>query len=191
MITDLTDSNIDTSRVLGLDVSTKSIAFAVIENGNLKRYGKVYIEGDGIWERAADANRKTYSILKLTKPTHVSIEGAVYVNNRSVVIKLSYIYGAIAGVVGATGHTMSEVSPIAWMSFIGSPANTKQKKDALKSEYPEKSKSWLQTESRRRRKQYTIDWAKSQFSVDIDDDDAADAVGVAWYAWNNDAEISH
>lgn len=185
MIGDLVDKkNIDS--VLGLDVSTKSIAFAVIEAGELKRYGKVYIEGDTIWERAADANRKTYSVLKLASPTHVSIEGAVYVNNRSVVIKLSYIYGAIAGVVGATGHSMAEVSPITWMSFIGSPANTKERKAALRREFPNKSKSWLQTESRRRRKQYTIDWVKSKFGVTIDDDDVADAVGVAWYAWSND-----
>lgn len=185
MIGDLVDKK-DVSRVLGLDVSTKSIAFAVIEDGDLKRYGKVYIEGETIWERAADANRKTYNILKLASPTHVSIEGAVYVNNRSVVIKLSYIYGAIAGVVGATGHSMAEVTPLAWMGFIGSPANTKERKAALRKEFPSKSKSWLQTEARRRRKQYTIDWAKSKFDVDIEDDDVADAVGVAWYAWSND-----
>lgn len=180
------DNKIDTSTILGLDVSTKSIAFAVIQDGKLKRYGKVYIEGNTIWERAADANRKTYNILKLTQPTHVSLEGAVYVNNRSVVIKLSYIYGAIAGVVGATGRTMTEVTPITWMSYIGSPSNTKQRRQALKREFPDKSKSWLQSESRRRRKQYTIDWAKSKFGVEIDDDDVADAVGVAWYSWEND-----
>jgi len=186
VIKDLVDSGTDVSRVLGLDVSTKSIAFAVIEDGKLKRYGKLYIEGDGIWQRAADANRKTYTLLKMIKPTHASIEGAVYVNNRSVVIKLSYIYGAIAGVVGATGHSMTEVTPIAWMSFIGSPKNTKDRKESLKREFPGKSKSWLSGESRRRRKQFTIDWVKQQFSVDVDDDDVADAIGVAWYSWSND-----
>lgn len=179
-------NKLDTSRVLGLDVSTKSIAFSVMDDGVLDSYGKLYIVGDDIWEKAADANRKTYSLLQLNKPTHVAIESAVYVNNKSVIIKLSYIYGSIGGVVGAKGYSMTDVTPLAWGKFIDNPVNDKARRDALAKEYPDKSKSWLKNEARRRRKQYTMDWIKENLGADVEDDDVADAIAVAWYSWSND-----
>ena len=176
----------DTTRTLGLDLSTKSMAFAVIESGSVDVYGKLYIEGNTIWERAACANRNAYYMLKMTRPTHVSIESAVFVNNRSVVIKMAYVYGSVAGVVGAKGYSMSEVSPLSWGAYIGNPVNNKAQKMMLKKEFPGKTDSWLKGEARRRRKKFTMDWVESQFGVVVNDDDVADAIAVAFYASENE-----
>jgi Holliday junction resolvasome RuvABC endonuclease subunit len=175
----------DTSRTLGLDLSTKSMAFAVLEDDTLSAYGKLYIEGNTIWDRAAIANRNTYALLKITKPSHVAVESAVFVNNRSVVIKLAYVYGSVAGVIGAKGYTMTEVSPLTWGAYIGNPVNNKTQKALLKREFPGKTESWLKSEARRRRKQFTMDWVYSEYGIRLEDDDIADAVAVAFYALEN------
>lgn len=172
-------------RVLGLDLSTKSIAFAIIDDGELDAFGKVDILGQDVWEKAADAATKIDAVLKLAKPNYVCIEAAVFVNNRSVIIKLSHIYGAIGGAIGRKGYYVTDVSPLSWGAYIGNPVNSKARKASLKKENPGKSASWLKAEARRRRKQYTLDWVKDTFDVDVDDDDVGDAIAVAWYAWDN------
>lgn len=172
-------------RVLGLDLSTKSIAFGVIDKGELDACGKVDIVGEGLWEKCADASRKIDAILKLTDPEFVCIESAVYVNNRSVIIKLSHIYGSVGGAIGRKGYRVTDVSPLAWGAHIDNPVNNKARRAALKKEFPGRSASWLKAEARRRRKQFTLDWAQEKFKVDPGDDDVGDAIAVAWYAWEN------
>jgi Holliday junction resolvasome RuvABC endonuclease subunit len=173
-------------RVLGVDGSTHSLAFCLMElddkGWRVVEWGKLDIDGTNVYERCGDVNRKLYGLMKLLHPDHVTFESVIFVNNRAVVIQLAKIIGAAIGVVQATGRTVAEVPPVTWMNYIGNPTrDSKETKLELRKEIPGKSASWYKQELRKRRKQRTLDWVEQTYGIDIDDDDVGDAFGVAYY----------
>jgi Holliday junction resolvasome RuvABC endonuclease subunit len=173
--------------VLGIDASTTALAFCLYRRKRTKWYpvqwGKMHIDGNDVYERCGDINRKLYGLLKHLEPDHVSFESVVFVNNRAVVIQLAKVVGAAIGVAQATGSECSEVPPITWMNYIGNPTrDSKEFKTKIRKRHPGKSASWYKSELRRLRKQRTRDWVKSTYKIDIDDDDVTDAFGVGYYA---------
>lgn len=175
------------TRVLGVDSSTKAMAFCLMEKVDdewlPQRWGKMHIDGDDVYERCGNINRYLYGIMKALDPEHVSFESVVYVNNRKVVIQLAKVVGAMIGVAHATGRGCSEVPPVTWMNYIDNPTrDTAEIKKEIREDHPGKSKNWYKNESRRRRKQRTIQWVDDTYGVELDDDDIADAFGVAHYA---------
>jgi Holliday junction resolvasome RuvABC endonuclease subunit len=174
-------------RVLGVDGSTKSLAFCLlVRDGNAwvpEQWGKMDIIGRNVFERCGDVNSKLYGLMKLLNPDHVTVESVIFVNNRAVVIQLAKIVGAALGVIVATGRTANEVAPSTWMNYIGNNTrDTADTKKELRKEIPGKSASWYKGELRRRRKQRTLDWVLDTYDIDIDDDDVGDAFGIAHYA---------
>lgn len=169
------------SVVMGIDMSTKAIAFSILDEGRLKHYGKIYIEGENIYDKCGDANKKIYHMLKLYEPDIVLIEAAVFVNNRQVVKKLASVIGAVGGVCVALGTRVDEVAPISWQTFIGNGNLTKDEKKEIKKENPDASKTKLSKFGREFRKQRTLDLIKERFGVTVTDDDVGDAIGVGWY----------
>lgn len=180
----LVDHRPKASSVMGVDCSSKKIAFAVLEDDFLKRYGAINLKGDDALIRTGDAARKMYAYFKLFKPQFVAIEGAVYVNNRKTVIKLANVAGAVLGAASIAGaRGVAEVAPITWQSYIGNPLLTKAEKAAIKKETPDMSKSWYRKQNREFRKQRTMDIINERYGVTVEDDDVGDAIGVAIYAW--------
>lgn len=170
---------------MGIDASSQSIAFTVFADGKPARWGKIFLEGKNIYERCGDANRKMYALMDELEVDHVAIESAIYVNNRQVVISLAQIFGSIIGVAQACGKTVEEVAPATWMSYIGnSMRSTKEEKEAVKEEFPDKSKSWYKNKLREYRKQRTIDYFNKKFDMRLADDDVADSCAVGYYAYN-------
>lgn len=180
----------EVTRVLGVDGSSTSMAFCLmtLEDGEWspKIWGKMDVTGKDVFERCGDVNSKLYGLMKLLRPDHVAVESVIYVNNRSVVIQLAKIVGAMLGVVVATGQSASEVPPVTWMNYIGNPTrDSDEVKQELKKEFPGKTKSWYKNELRKRRKQRTMRWVRDTYGLDVDDDDVSDAFGICYYAVNN------
>jgi Holliday junction resolvasome RuvABC endonuclease subunit len=175
------------SRVLGIDGSSKSLAFCMMVRMDdvwvPEQWGKLEIVGRDVFERCGDLNSKLYGIMKMLHPDHVTVESVIYVNNRAVVIQLAKIIGAALGVIVATGRTANEVAPTTWMNYIGNNTrDTKETKQALRKAEPGQSTSWYKNELRKQRKQRTLDWVHETYGIDIDDDDVGDAFGIAFYA---------
>lgn len=179
-------------RVLGIDCSTKSLAYACFEGQTALYCGEVFFEGATVFERLNDARAKTQALIDSAdvmgtdgfKADFVAIESAIMVNNSKTVISLAYVYGSVMGVLLQNGAKVVEVFPIQWQTYIGNPNLKTGEKEKLKRDNPGKSMSWLKNAGRLMRKQRTLDFAKTYFNIETDSDNVGDAVGIAYFAAN-------
>lgn len=171
--------------VIGVDASTKSVAFSVFRGGKCIDSGKLTLDSPSIEESCGDANKRMHELIKTYKPDMLVIEKAVFVNNTKVAIQLGNIFGAIIGVAAAQGIICLQAPPFDWLRYIGN--SVKSNAAAIKTEQhktPGKSKNWYKQQIRLQRKQFTIDWVNKKHDLNIDDDDIADAIAVGDYGYN-------
>jgi len=179
-------------RALGIDCSTKSLAYACFEGDKPLYCGEIFFEGKTVFARLKDARVKTQALLDSSdimgtdhfKADYVAIEAAIAVKNVKTAILLAYVYGAVMSVLMQNGAEVVEVPPITWQSYIGNPNLKKAEKDQMKAENPGKSASWYQNKGRLFRKQRTLEFARQFFTIESGSDNIGDAVGVAYYAAN-------
>lgn len=171
------------NKVIGVDASTQSFAYAIIDD-DLVEYGKVYFSGPDLVHKLHDAKLKINAIMsRFDDVDYGAIEASVMVRSAQVAIKLAYFDGMIMSeLMDKTTHGASFVAPIEWQSFIHNVNWTRQRKDELQKQFPGHVAAWYKNEIRKRRKQYTLDHFNTIYGVGIKDDDVADAIGVAYYA---------
>src|SRR5689334_22815277 len=92
-------TKVKAKRVIGIDASTNSLAFAIFEGETPIRCGEVVFKGSNVPERLLDAKKKTRALVSagILKADYIVIESAVMVRNVQVAIDLAYVYGAILG----------------------------------------------------------------------------------------------
>lgn len=170
-------------RIMGLDCSTNSIAFAIIDSGIPAVAGEIELKGANVFERLNDARAKTQALVDqgIFDVRYIGIESAIMVVNPQVVIKLAYVYGAVMGVLMQNSATVVEIAPITWQSHIGNPNLKAAEKAQIVKDNPGKSVSWYKTYGRKIRKQRTMEIARKHFTIGTDSDNVSDAVGIALY----------
>lgn len=174
-------------RVMGIDCSTRSLAFAIFDRLEPVRCGEIFFNGSNLYERLNDAHNKVPALVDdgLLVADYVAMEGAILVgNNARTGISLAYVYGAVMGGLMKGGMEVVNVGPITWQTYIGNPNLKKPEKEAIRAANPGKSESWYKNAGREFRKQRTLTFAKQFFDIDTDSDNVGDAVGIAWYAVN-------
>ena len=169
-------------KVLGIDASTNSVAFCLMDNGIPVKWGKIEFVGSDIYEKIYDAKVKVHAMLNELKADYIAVEGAVLVRSADAVIKLSYVYGVVIAELMGTGANVMTISPTSWQSFIGNNNPTKLEKKEIRETYPGYTESWYKNQLRNMRKQRTVDWIKQKFNIEINDFDVADSFGIAYYA---------
>lgn len=171
------------NRVIGIDASTNSLAFAIFEDGKPVECGEIFFRGATVFERLADAKQQTAKLVEsgLLVADYVAIEAAVRVNSLQTYADLAYCYGAIIGELMANNPEVHKIFPITWQSAIGNPNLKKAEKDKIRADNPGKSNSWYQTYGRKLRKERTLDIAREYFP-NIVSDNVGDATGLALYA---------
>jgi Holliday junction resolvasome RuvABC endonuclease subunit len=169
-------------RVLGIDASTNSIAFCLLENNQPIKWGKINIEGSDIYEKIYDAKIKMSVMLDELKSDYIAVEGAVLVRSPDAVIKLSYVYGVVIAELMSTGAKVITISPTAWQAHIGNKNPTKDEKSRIRLEHPGYADSWYKNQLRNMRKQRTADYFNSKYGLSVFDFDVADSFGIAYYA---------
>ena len=170
------------SRVLGIDASTASVAFCLIEDNKPVKWGKINLVGNDIYEKIYDAKVKTRSILNEIKSDYIAVEGAVLVRSPDAVIKLSYVYGVVIAELMSTGAKVITISPSAWQAHIGNKNPTKDEKSAIRLLNPGYADSWYKNKLRNMRKQRTADYFNKKYNLNVEDYDVADSFGIAYYA---------
>ncbi len=170
------------SRVLGIDASTSSVAFCLIENNKPIKWGKINIVGNDIYEKIYDAKVKTSLMLDELKSDYIAVEGAILVRSADAVIKLSYVYGVVIAELMSTGASVITISPSAWQAHIGNKNPTKAEKEAIRIKNPGYADSWYKNQLRNMRKQRTADYFNKMYDLSITDFDVADAFGIAYYS---------
>lgn len=174
------------TRVIGIDCSTNSLAYAVFDNQKPVVCGEVTFQGSNVFERLNDARTKAQALVDLgiLKGDYIAIESAIMVRNVQVAIKLAYVYGAVMSVLMQNKMRVEEVAPISWQSYYGVPNLKKEEKEQIKNDFPDKSKTWYQNKGREIRKQRILDKSKEFFSIPSDSDNVGDAVGIAYFTMN-------
>lgn len=172
------------SRVMGIDASTNSIAFAVFWNRRPVKWGKINLVGTDIYEKAGDANKKIEAWIAENPVDYIAIESAVFVKSPQVAIQLAYVYGSIIGNLVAKGVKVITVQPTTWQGHIGNKILSKQEKEKIKADFPGKSSSWYQNFGRNLRKQRTMDYFNDKWDMNLTDNDVGDALGIGYYAYH-------
>jgi Holliday junction resolvasome RuvABC endonuclease subunit len=170
------------NRVLGIDASTNSIAFCLMENDVPLKWGKINLSGNDIFEKIYDAKVKMSVMLDELKSDYIAVEGAVLVRSPDAVIKLSYVYGVVIAELMSSGAKVITISPTSWQAYIGNKNPTKDEKSAIRLKHPGYADSWYKNQIRNMRKQRTVDYFNSKYSLSLDDFDVADSFGIAHYA---------
>lgn len=170
------------NRVIGIDASTKSLAFAIFEAGEFVGAGEIPFVGSDVATRLQDAKKKTAGLVKIgyLKADYIAIEAAIMVRNIETAIDLAYVYGAIMGELGVDGAPVEKIYPISWQTAIGVPNLKKAEKEQIKADNPGKSATWYSNEGRKMRKQRIADWASQFIDVSKYSDNVTDAMGIAY-----------
>jgi Holliday junction resolvasome RuvABC endonuclease subunit len=177
-------SNNKPFRVCSIDASTNSLAFAIFHGDDLKYCGKINFSGKDIYEKVADAGRKTKSFFDVVSDFDaVVIEHTVFINSPKTAADLALVQGAILGGIAASSNvSISSVSPMTWQNFIGNKRLTSVEKLEIVANNPGKSASWLKTHEREVRKQRTIRFVNVIYDKKIKDNDVADAIAIGHWA---------
>lgn len=170
------------NRVLGIDASTNSVAFCLMENDKPLKWGKIELSGSDIYDKIHDAKIKVHAMLDELKSDYIVVEGAVLVRSPDAVIKLSYVYGVVIAELMSTGAEVITISPSAWQAYIGNKNPTKDEKAAIRVKNPGYADSWYKNQLRNMRKQRTADYFNKKYDLNILDFDVADSFGIAHYA---------
>jgi Holliday junction resolvasome RuvABC endonuclease subunit len=170
------------NRVLGIDASTNSIAFCLMEGDQPLKWGKINLVGSDIYDKIYDAKKKMALMLDELKSDYIVVEGAILVRSADAVIKLSYVYGVVIAELMSTGAKVITISPTAWQAYIGNKNPTKFEKDKVRFENPGYADSWYKNQLRNMRKQRTVDYFNKKYNLTLDDFDVADAFGIAHYS---------
>lgn len=169
-------------RVLGIDASTASVAFCLIEDGKIVKIGKLPIVGATIYDKVRDAGIRAKALKLVTNPDYVAVEQAIMVRSADAGLKIAMIVGAILTNLLDKKTDVVTLTPIQWQSYIGNNNFTKAMKEEVRAKYPGKGDAFIKTKIREIRKQKTMDFFK-KFGIDTDDNDIGDAMGIAYYAY--------
>lgn len=178
-------TRVKAKRVCGIDASTNSLAFAIMEGETPIKCGEVKFHGATPFERLKDARKKVRKLVKagvFDDVDFIAIESAIMVRNIQVAIDLAYVYGVIIGELSDVCKELHKVAPISWQSGIGNPNLKKAEKEQIQKDFPGKSKSWYANKGREIRKQRTLDIARGYFAIPSGSDNIGDAVGIALHS---------
>ena len=174
------------NRIMSIDASTTSIAYAVFDGKQLVISGKVEFSGKDVYQKIASAIGSVVTVIQDLNPEAVVIERAVFINSPKTMSELSMVQGAIlAGASLAGVKIFKGTNPIAWQSYIGNGKLTKDAKILMRKLNPNKSESWYKQNEREARKQKTINFVNINYDLEINDNDIADAIGIGHYSLNN------
>ena len=170
------------NRVLGIDASTNSIAFCLMEDDVPLKWGKINLSGEDIYDKIHNAKVKMALMLDELKSDYIVVEGAVFVKSADAVIKLSYVYGVVIAELMSTGAKVITIAPSSWQAYIGNKNPTKEEKAAIRLKSPGYADSWYQNQLRNMRKQRTVDYFNKKYNLSLTDFDVADSFGIAHYS---------
>lgn len=171
-------------RVLSVDCSTRSMAFALFEDGKLVQWGEVSFGKGDIYHRMNNANRVVNTMVAndfFKDIDVVAFEGAVFLNSRKTVIDLSYAFGSAMAPLFSPGVKVESIPAIVWQKGTGNPPLTKAEKEKLQKEYPGKSKTWYSNKGREFRKERSKANVKRLYGVDVPNDNVSDAIMLGHY----------
>ena len=173
--------------ICAIDASTNSLAFALFVDNDLSSIGKIYFDGNNIYEKVMDAGKKVKAFFDIYGGFEaIVIEHTVFMNSPKTAADLALVQGAILGSAGQSGtKIIGRVSPITWQNYIGNKKISKEEQLIIRAQNPGKSLSWYKAYERMLRKERTINFININYDRTITDNDVADACGIGHWAVKN------
>ena len=173
--------------ICAIDASTNSLAFALFVDNDLSSIGKIYFDGNNIYEKVMDAGKKVKAFFDIYGGFEaIVIEHTVFMNSPKTAADLALVQGAILGSAGQSGtKVIGRVSPITWQNYIGNKKISKEEQLIIRAQNPGKSVSWYKAYERMLRKERTINFININYDRTITDNDVADACGIGHWAVKN------
>lgn len=166
-------------RVICIDNSTNSCAYAIGEGERLIEYGEIKFPGKDTYSRLVNIRTALEQLRqKCENINDLYIEQTTFIQSKQTVILLGVAEGATISSISHSKMNIHRPAPIVWQRSIGNPPLTTQEKNKLKVDNPTKNAAWLKNESRRIRKQRTLDIINKRFDLDLDNDNLGDALGL-------------
>ncbi len=81
------------NRIMSIDASTTSIAYAVFEGKQLVTSGKVEFSGKDVYQKIASAIVSVVTVIQDLNPEAIVIERAVFINSPKTMSELSMVQG--------------------------------------------------------------------------------------------------
>ena len=167
-------------RVLGIDHSTTTLAFALSVDGKPEYWDEIPLLGANVFNRLGDLNNKLAARFDAETIDTLVIEKTVQVNSRDTVVKLAMVAGTIIGYFESRGVKSYEIPALTWQAATAKPTLTKAEQAALKLANPGRAKSWYSNEARKIRKQRIMNWVEAQFGMQVPSD-CADSICISYY----------
>lgn len=168
-------------RYIGIDASTKSIAWGLIEDNELLAYGEIFLMGATFELRLREARMKTLAFMEeWDKADYIVFERAIIGPNREVALKLAQIFGVIKSCLADSTARLVEAPPMTWQESIGNPVFRGKARIEFLKLHPEwKTKTQRSAGVREYRKNRTREIVEERYGVLIESDNITDSVGLA------------
>lgn len=171
------------TRYMGIDASTKSIAWGLIDNDQLLRYGEFFFTSSDFDFRLYQARTIMESDLMLeefNRADYIVFEKAIIGPNREVALKMAQMFGVLKSVLKESTAKLVEAPPMTWQEKIGNPVlRGRARADFLKNHPEWRTRSQMNTGIRNHRKKLTQDIVFEQFGEEIESDNITDGIGLA------------
>ncbi len=173
-------------KVICIDNSTNSCAYAIGEGKRLIEYGEITFPGKDTYSRLVNIRSCLSELREKCKSINtLYIEQTTFIQSKQTVILLGVAEGATISSIAHSTMSISRPQPIVWQRAIGNPPLSKLEIADLKNNNPGKSTAWIKAESRRIRKQRTLDIVNKRFDLELQNDNLGDAVGLFAYISDN------
>lgn len=176
------------TKFLGIDASSKSIAFGLIEDDKLLSFGEIFFKSSSFDRRLGESRVLTEAFSNplavdvFGQADYIIFERAVMVVNREVALKLAQMFGAMKSVLITGPARLVEAPPMAWQESIGNPTIRGRNKTEMLKLHPEwKNKSQQDKGVREYRKNKTREIVAEKFGEWIGSDNVTDAIGLAMF----------
>lgn len=179
---------VDNARVLAIDPSSHSIAFAIMQGNknkvDLVAIGKIsFPKGSTTSSRAKIINASIPELISKYKIDTVVIEETIYIQNPNTTRILAYTVGSLWGKAIDMDVRVIDVGPLKWKAFINY-------KSVKKTEIVEWTKTMGEREAKKKASFERKDRVRSIMfekypKVDEEDYDIWDSIAIGWWAVHN------
>ena len=179
---------VDNARVLAIDPSSHSIAFAIMQGNknkvDLVAIGKIsFPKGSTTSSRAKIINASIPELINKYKIDTVVIEETIYIQNPNTTRILAYTVGSLWGKAIDMDVRVIDVGPLKWKAFINY-------KNVKKAEIIEWTKTMGEREAKKKASFERKDRVRSIMfekypKVDEEDYDIWDSIAIGWWAIHN------
>ena len=171
-------------KIMAIDPSTNSLAFAVMEYGTLLAWGKIDLPKGTIIKKLGTINRMVPVILDTYIPDYFVIEQSIYIQNANTTRTLAYINGCVLSQVVQHGTKhIDDVKPLVWKPGIGYKNVSAKEKQIWKDQLGAKEAQKKASFERKERIKRIID--EKIPGHNCNDNDIIDAIGIGLWATQN------